>query len=516
MLQNWRREQFDAEIRDVQSRWRSLGLSGIVFGSTGGYLLAGVQTLTCPTRSGASTGDLYMMKSALIFVDRPTEDDDQKPRAMLNVGGLTLLERQLRQLKDAGVERVRVVTRDYPEFLFNAVGKFRKVPGDVSVIDGNMPTDAELMADEGDSVLVIEDGVLIDDRIIKSILAAGEGGSAAIALFPPRAVTFGQGAGSRISLEGEDRLFASAAAIPWDVFRSVMAVALPHEPLQTLLEDAMAGGLSGTDVEFVDISEFETYEANRRREVPILWRPVTVAAECARATRVLLNMAQKGVLDWPARWIHPPFEDLCVVALLRTFVTPNMITVLTGIMGGGIAYLFATGQMGIALAGALAVGVLDGVDGKLARVKRLTSKVGEMEHLVDKVVEYAWYVAIAYYLSGVTGDGAPWVLSLVIIGFAWAEVVQGELFRRLTLKQLDDAGAFERRFRIIGARRNTIVWIWIPFALTEQWAIGFWLAAVYTMATFFVAQWRFIVRIRDYALSEGSAIADNIRRTEYF
>ena len=251
----------------------------------------------------------------------------------------------------------------------------------------------------------------------------------------------------------------------------------------------------------------------------LLWRPVTAAAECRRAGNVLLDMAQKGTLDWPARWIHPTFENFLVTALLGTPLTPNMVSLLTGALGFYATYLFATGQMGWGLLGALAVGVLDGVDGKLARVKMLATKLGQLEHILDKLVEYSWYFAIAAFLavpdeSG--GNGAPWVLAILIVTFAWAEVVQGEFYRRLTGRQLDDAGEIERGLRLISARRNTIMWGLVPFALTESWLIGLWIMGIYTMVTFFVAQWRFIVRLRAYASSVSSEISGNFKMSEYF
>lgn len=108
------------------------------------------------------------------------------------------------------------------------------------------------------------------------------------------------------------------------------------------------------------------------------------------------------------------------------------------------------------------------------------------------------------------------MLAILIVTFAWAEVVQSEYYRRLTGRQLDDAGDIERGFRLITARRNTIMWGLVPFALTESWLVGFWIMGIYTMVTFFVAQWRFIVRLKDYASSVSPQISENFKKTEYF
>ena len=46
-----------------------------------------------------------MTNKALIFVDRLTEDAKQLPLSLLNVGGISILERQLRQLKSCGISK---------------------------------------------------------------------------------------------------------------------------------------------------------------------------------------------------------------------------------------------------------------------------------------------------------------------------------------------------------------------------------------------------------------------------
>ena len=458
-----------------------------------------------------------MIKNALIFVDDASDDSSDAPRSLLTVGGITLLERQLRQLKNAGVEEVRIYSRNYPEMLHDRTSGFSMMPNVVSVQDAAAP--AQSQWDEAETLLVLEEGVLIDDRVIRELAEAPK--APALALFPPRTVAYGQACGQTVTLgDGAGQLFASVALLPGKFLpRALAAAARGEKPLSGMLE--AAAGLKSTEI--VNVGALDLYIPDRRRKVGLLWRPVTAAAECRRATRVILDMAQKGTLDWPARWIHPSFENFLVTILLGTPVTPNAVSLLTGALGFYATYLFATGQMGWGLLGALVVGMLDGVDGKLARVKMLTTKLGQLEHILDKLVEYSWYFAIAAFLATGAATGAadgvgdtPWVLAILIVAFAWAEVLQGEYYRRMTGRQLDDAGAFERGFRIIGARRNTIMWSLVPFALTENWMAGLWIMGIYTMVTFFVAQWRFIVRLKSYASSVSPEINDNFRRSEYF
>ena len=121
--------------------------------------------------------------------------------------------------------------------------------------------------------------------------------------------------------------------------------------------------------------------------------------------------------------------------------------------------LFATGRLGWGLALALIVGVLDGLDGKQARVKIETTKRGKLEHWFDTLFEWSWWISIAYYLqsSGQLAGAFRYLLLLLV-----AEAIDGILkasVKFTTDRLIDELGAFERLVRLIGGRRNVYVWI---------------------------------------------------------
>jgi len=451
-----------------------------------------------------------MDATALIFVNAQAKDDPDLPRSFLRVGGISLLERQLRQLRRLGIEKVRLMTSNYKDIFQRTT--FQTVPESIEILDYRDAKATNFwLADE--KVLVLEEGVLIDERLIKAVLEGTQKAKRKLVVFPANTVIYGKGLGLKLQDTVAELLFGSVALVRGvDIMYAASETSFATHPLKATLKAALGAGKAA----YIDISTMPTYLPDRRREVPIMWRPVAEKAETGKATRALIAMAQKGVLDWPARWIHPLFENPMVEFICPTPITPNFVTLVTIIVGLYIAWLFFTGQMAWALMGALVIGVLDGVDGKLARTKMLQTRIGELEHIADKVIEYAWYFAIAGYLSTVEGNALPWALSILIVLFAWAEVVQGEFFRRLTGKQLDDAGDFERKFRIVGARRNTQIWAFIPFALTDTWLLGFWFVAIYAAVTFFVAQARFIIRVRDYGSEKSLEIKKNFEDTAYF
>ena len=191
-----------------------------------------------------------------------------------------------------------------------------------------------------------------------------------------------------------------------------------------------------------------------------------------------------------------------------------MVTLFVAAISLAAGIAFATGWLWTGLVLALVSGPLDGVDGKLARSRLEFSRWGDLEHLLDKIAEYGWYLALAGHFAVTRGEG-PWALAALIVVVALAETLSGEFYRRFTGTQLDDAGPPERRFRLIGGRRNTYFWTLLPFAAAGAWYAGFIMIAVYATLTFFVMQWRLFVRLGEFGRRHSPAVAANYAATAY-
>jgi len=128
--------------------------------------------------------------------------------------------------------------------------------------------------------------------------------------------------------------------------------------------------------------------------------------------------------------------------------------------------------------------VLDGVDGKQARVKQMMSRLGGiLEHLCDSIYEYAWQFAIGFRLAGQGHGGVPYGMALFIVGVDMAEKVLLTLFERKRGMSLNVYSPFDRAFRIIVGRRNTYMWTLIPFVVFDALWVGYWVIAVYALMT---------------------------------
>ena len=241
---------------------------------------------------------------------------------------------------------------------------------------------------------------------------------------------------------------------------------------------------------FVDVATLPCYVTNMRREIRPLWFPAPATAEQVRlAERRILDAAQNGTLDLPAM-VHAPTETWIIARLCKTSITPNQITFLTAAVSLLVTVLFATAHLWSGTILALIVGVLDGLDGKQARVKVETTKLGKREHIVDYVLELSWWTALACRF------GAYGPLVLLVVSDLFDRFAK-RVAKERTGRNLDDVAPFDRFVRLIGGRRNIYVWIFAGSLLAgipDQgfFAVCVWgalTAAVHVLRALWIARW---------------------------
>ena len=140
----------------------------------------------------------------------------------------------------------------------------------------------------------------------------------------------------------------------------------------------------------MDAAKDDDYIVSMRRRV----RPLCFSAppEQSRrvAERVILDSAQNGTLDLPA-YIHAPIETAIISLLCKTRITPNQITIARFRHWLQRTAAFALGRVGLGIIAALILGIVDGLDGKLSRVKIETTERGKWEHHLDYLIENSWW-----------------------------------------------------------------------------------------------------------------------------
>ncbi len=185
------------------------------------------------------------------------------------------------------------------------------------------------------------------------------------------------------------------------------------------------------------------------------WVDVDTKEDVKRAKRTLAKHTKKGrgASDFIARYLNQPLETSLAYHLSDTRVTPNMVTVASNVVAYLVAAFFLFGQLLPAALLTFVVGIVDGVDGKLARIKQRTTRLGTLEHAFDLLYEFAWLIALATYLSAFWGT-LPILLAAVSITLMAFYRMVYDLFSRIMGESLDNYGSFERGFRRVAGRRN--------------------------------------------------------------
>ncbi|MDP6612705.1 MAG: CDP-alcohol phosphatidyltransferase family protein [Candidatus Hydrothermarchaeota archaeon] len=156
--------------------------------------------------------------------------------------------------------------------------------------------------------------------------------------------------------------------------------------------------------------------------------------------------------------VHRPFEDLAVYLLYDLeFIGADLISLVTYALAFLAAYLMVAGELVLALSLMVLVGVLDGVDGKVARLRGKKTLIGKLEHSFDMLFEQVWYVAFTWYIWQATGSNA-----FLVLGFLW--LVLDGFVRHIynvtwiaTGKSLKYHGGLARYVTFIDGRRSVYV-----------------------------------------------------------
>jgi len=223
---------------------------------------------------------------------------------------------------------------------------------------------------------------------------------------------------------------------------------------KTELSDCIFKAAKNRDAQVFDISKIEGYASKMRKEIKPWWIDVDTREDLEKAGKMIIENASKNPSDALAYYIHKPVENRLVGFVSNFNITPNQLTILVNILAYTVTVLFLFGYLLPASILTFVVGIADGLDGKLARVKLMTSKLGSLEHSFDLLFEFSWFIALSWFLFNSTQSAAPLILCIFIIFFIAFYRHVYDQFRRAMGKSLDDVGDFERIFRRIAGRRN--------------------------------------------------------------
>lgn len=362
------------------------------------------------------------------------------PGALTELCGVNLLERLLRILQRLGFRRA-IVFSSTPEIVGADLAKRSWAREELTVQlvpSATTPLTVQLLLEQtAERFLIVPANIYCDARLLAA-LCANNSSAALIDSNPPEFARNLIRNPCGPALITRDFLFALSPAAP---FFNQLTKNIDH-----------------AKIDVVDAANQDDYIVSMRRHV----RPFCFFARREQdrrvAERIILDSAQKGTLDLPA-YVHAPVETALISLLCKTPISPNQITIAGLFIGVSATVAFVAGRIGLAILAALIFGIVDGLDGKQARVKIETTERGKWEHHFDYLIENSWWAAIALYLwrSGQLPD-AFYLLALLIGSHLLDEFVK----RRAKIavgRLLDDLTPFDRAFRLIAARRNIYVWV---------------------------------------------------------
>ncbi|HEX6445278.1 MAG TPA: NTP transferase domain-containing protein [Streptosporangiales bacterium] len=328
------------------------------------------------------------------------------PRALRRVGGVTLLERAVRVLRAAGVERVVVVVGQRGEEVTTAIRELRlpvEVVHDPQWADGTAGSVLAGLAvvDDERCLVVMGDHVFDPDDVRRLRYAPGRtvlavdrdtrrqvGGLGGL---PPARVRIGADGQVRAlgrDLAENDAVSAGLTVVHLGDLREALA---GRADVSTWVEARQAMIESGCELRTSDVGGFWA-DVQARDDVRALERAMW-RRYGPKPTDGIVNRLF-------TRRISGPLTRL----LLRTGMTPDLATVLAFTVTLAAAALVATGNRWLLLAGGLGIVLgfaLDGVDGELARVSGRASRRGAvLDTLLDRYADLAVVLALVLAAGG--------------------------------------------------------------------------------------------------------------------
>ena len=247
----------------------------------------------------------------------------------------------------------------------------------------------------------------------------------------------------------------------------------------------------------IDIADLDPYSRELRRPLRPYWMRVEAESDRPRVRRLLIDASAKGHQELTSRVIETPIESAILARIADTRITPNQLTAICNVIAYAVAALYATGHFLLGALGAVAVAIADGLDGRQARIQLRTSTLGRLEHLLDKIYEILWIVALAYGLSAGFADRRFATGMEIWIAAYLLDTVAYDVFRLRRGMQLDEATPVDAAIRLVAGRRNIYTYMMLVGALARHPQAAFWSIVVWSALTAALHWIRVTVLLRD-------------------
>lgn len=184
-----------------------------------------------------------------------------------------------------------------------------------------------------------------------------------------------------------------------------------------------------------------------RKKIDLWWVDVDNFEDIKKLENKLSEIISKDPSDLLACYLHQPIENKISFFIANFPLTPFHITFVVNILAWIIFFLFLSGNLFLGSILSFLLGVLDGVDGKIARLKLMETNRGKLEHILDFVFETSWILALGFYFNQLLQANI-----IIILTAAYRMIY--DLFSKTKKISLDMVNSFSKKFRRVASRRN--------------------------------------------------------------
>lgn len=230
---------------------------------------------------------------------------------------------------------------------------------------------------------------------------------------------------------------------------------------------------------------------------------VVGSASASRAHRALILSLRKPIDGFISRNLNRYMSLFCSSLLVRTGITPNMVTISIGFLGLVAAFMVGQGQPWWMLVGAGVLfqvqSVLDGCDGEIARLTYTFSDVGQwLDTIGDDITNYAFCFGLAYGQAVVLGRSDLMAFGALTLAVQVAMSVI--LYRRMLRMGIGDLmaipdtvtskaksdGLLAKALKVVreATRRDTFILVIATLTALQLPLVAFFLFALGTYPTF--------------------------------
>lgn len=420
-----------------------------------------------------------MSVTALLFLNDYADGDGEKARTLLSIGGITMLERQLRQLKSAAIDHVLIVSNNFPDLIHRYVLSFSNIPTRIDVLEQKHLDRGSFSEDE--RYLLVGEGVILAQSAINHMAALTQN---AMMVLPKDVPMFGVGATNSVTASGGGkRSFASLASID----RALLVQALEDGAFMERPVGMILTYMMNRQAGLITLANPKPLGGG---EPPIVWRPVTAKNQTGRVTRMLARDQGNSQPDFITTMLHGGVENL-IVWLLSLVKIPvlgvRMGSVLIGLIATWMIYL---GALGAGLATTIIFTLVWGAGDKMGKLQICPEFSKPLWKIIGWLVELGWLVALANMITPMAGDLAPWVLMVT----AWLFILASEGaisgFTGRTGQFLWTRSMADKTIGLFLASRTSRIWFIILLGAGLNWGYVPWGLAAYSALSFFIIQSR--------------------------